>query len=238
MTAVAIVSILIGVVCGCTSVYSIFTPAMMKMQGSMWGNMKGQMERDFERQRQRDVDRLQRERESATTPEQREQIDEEMRQVEAREVPDMQKVFSAMIPPEAASYYVVTGILGTVLSLLFLVSGIGLLPMMEWARKLNIATSVIDILSTLGMTIYNVAVIGPAMGRGMEEMMREMQKAAPSDGPQPPVDEIGSIMQVSMGAGMVIFAVVFISWFIAAICMLRSRRVNDAFRAATAARRG
>jgi hypothetical protein len=72
----------------------------------------------------------------------------------------------------------------------------------------------------------------------MEEMMREVQKASSSDGPQPPVAEMGGMMQVMMGAGSVVMGFLIISWLVAAICMLRSRRVKEAFRGAAAARRG
>jgi hypothetical protein len=236
VTTVAVMSILFGVVCGCGSIYSIFMPSMMQMQRGMMGSMQEQIERDFETERRRTIERLRDERDTATTPEDQQRIDEEIRRNEGRQAPDMQKMTTMMVPPGSEKFYVVSGIVAALINLVFLVSGIGLFPMMEWARKLNIAASVIDIFYTLASTAYNIAVIGPAMGRGMQEMMQEIQKSAPAGTPPPPMPEMGTLMQMMMGVGASVMAFIIIAWLVAAICMLSTRRVKEAFRARAAAK--
>jgi hypothetical protein len=231
ITAVAIISVLIGILCGCGSISNIFMPAMMQMQKNMIDGMQVQMKHDFESQRQRNIERLQREKDAATTPAEQQRVDDELRRAESQPMPDMQKLTSMMTLPGNRTFYVVSGILGAVISLLFLVSGIGLFPMMEWARKLNITTSVLDILFTLASTSYNVAVVGPEMGRHMQEMMDEIQKASPPGTSAPPMPEMGTIMQTMMGVFMSIGGFIIIVWLVAAICMLSTRRVREAFRA-------
>lgn len=236
VTAVAIISVMMGVFCGCGSLYIIALPAMMEMQKATLARVQARTESDFKRQTERRVEDLSAQREAATSPDEQQRLDEAIQQEQARHAPDLSKMMNFMVPPEARIFYVGLGIVGVVVNLLFLVSGIGLFPMMEWARKLNLTASFLQIVVSVGSTIYTIAVVSPAMARGMHEMMQEIQKSLPPGDPGPPMGQINSMLQLATGIGSGASTFIICTWLVAAICMLSTPRVKAAFRSRSAAR--
>lgn len=176
VTAVAVINLILGVLCSCSSLGMTATPALMSAYQRSMTPMMQQINRQFEADKRREIARLRAERQKATTPEERQQIDEEIKMWQAMKMPDINKFFGAFTAPQVATFYVNTGILGCFLNLPFLILGIGLFSLAEWARKLTIAASVVGILFTLASNVFNIFVVTPTMTPALQAMMTEMQK--------------------------------------------------------------
>lgn len=84
------------------------------------------MNQQIEADKRRAIARLRSERKEATTQEEREQIDAEIETRKAMRMPDISKFYSAFTTPKVTTFYVAAGVVGCLINLLFLISGIGL----------------------------------------------------------------------------------------------------------------
>jgi len=234
VTAVAIINIILGVLCGCSSLWMIVTPAMMSAYQRVMSPMMKQMTQQFEADKRREIARLRSERKEATTQEEREQIDAEIATWKAMKMPmpDLSKFYSAFTTPKVTTFYIAVGLVGCLINLLFLISGIGLFYVAEWARKMSITASVACIASTLVSTVFNFFVVTPAMARSMQDMMTGMQKMMPPGQSPPPLMDMGRMMQVWTDIWSGFYCLLLCGWLVAAIVMLSQSRVREAFRTA------
>ncbi len=227
VTAVAIVNIVMAVLCGCSSLWMVATPAFMKMQQGMMESFSKQVEADINRR----VAQLRQDRARAT-PEQQQRIDREIAQIQSEKMPDMSKFYGAFTSPSVKSFYLLSGIAGCLINLLFLISGIGLFSMSQWARKLAIGACVAAIVFALVSAVFNVLVIAPAMGQSMQEMMTEIQKISPPGQPTPPMPDMGGMMKFFSAAGSIFYLLIQCAWPVTAMILLSTKTSQDAFRAA------
>ncbi|MCS6858883.1 MAG: hypothetical protein NZT92_01025 [Abditibacteriales bacterium] len=234
VTAVAVINIILGVLCSCSSLSMTATPAIMSAYQQSMTPMMKQVKQQFEADKRREIARLRAERQQATTAEERQQIDEKIKTWQAMKTPDMRKFFGLFTAPQVATFYVVTGIIGCLLNLLLLIAGIGLFPLAEWARKLSIAASVMGIIFTLTSNAFNVFVITPTMAPSLQAMMTEIQKMSPPGQPPSPGTNMGAMMQVWTALWSGIYCLLLCGWLVAVIVILSNRRVRDTFRAAAA----
>jgi hypothetical protein len=132
---------------------------------------------------------------------------------------DMQKQIETKIPHYNEMQKASSGAT-TVLALMMIVSGIGLLMMQAWARVLAIVYAILSILVTIGSVIYSAAVVLPAMSAIMQDMMNQVAKQAGPGAGGPPAAAMGQVMQGAMIIGVVLNALVIVYPILVLVIML------------------
>jgi hypothetical protein len=127
-------------------------------------------------------------------------------------------------------------ILDSVLAIVLIVAGFGLLRMRNWGRIASMVYAVITILTTVGATAYSLAIVNPAMEKGMAEFQAKMQKmqaqARPgAPAPPPPAFGGGGVTNV---ISTVVGAVFGVAYSIAILAVLNLPDVRKAFARAAA----
>jgi hypothetical protein len=117
----------------------------------------------------------------------------------------------------------------SVLGVLLLAAGVGLLGMNPWARALSLVYAVLAILVRIGEFLYTVLVVVPGMDAFMQQQMAVM--APPGGGPPSPQAQAAaaSFMRATMMFGA-IFGLLFIAYPITVLIILNLRSVKAAFR--------
>ncbi len=229
ITTVAIVSILLGLCCGIGSLYQIFYPQVMEMQKTSMAVQQKQIESDINASKTRRIEELRQERETADDARKAE-IDGKIAKEEAKKAPDITKLITAMAPPQAGTFFRISGITGALIQALLLASGIGLLSLRRWAWTGNIAASVLQILLSVGTFAYQVTVLGPSLKQAMADFMNDV--GANAEGAEKAqiesmVGMMGTTMNVMSGIGMFLGVL----WFSIAISLLCTRRSREIFAA-------
>jgi hypothetical protein len=78
--------------------------------------------------------------------------------------------------PGKRVYEIVNQVMGWVLSIALIVSGIGLLKMQGWARALAIVYAVVSLLHKVVIAIYTIAFMNPAAQEALQQIPAEDQK--------------------------------------------------------------
>ncbi len=187
---------------------------------------------------------------AAKTKEETEKAKEEtIAAVEERETfennpdPDMSAVtdmmgWNILSDRRLAVYYFTEVVSGMVLNVAMIVSGIGLMGLAEWGRKLGITVAWLKILRWVAMTIVTMVVIVPITTERTDKMMKSMQAQvnAKSGGRPTPVPMVGFGQMIAvMSAVAVVFSALVASiypitslWFLTrpptlAACLQRSK---------------
>jgi hypothetical protein len=108
--------------------------------------------------------------------------------------------------PGYAAVEISSYILGLVLAVALLIGGIGLLHLQNWARVLCLIYSVISLLAHLGLLVYFLAFVNPALGRMREEWLRQ-QQAGRIPGGQAPMRGLDDAVTVLFGGVNIAFAI-------------------------------
>jgi hypothetical protein len=110
-------------------------------------------------------------------------------------------------------------VLGAIAAIVLIIAGIGLLKMKTWARWLSVGYAIYNIVATLAMTIYTIAVVNPAM----ETWQRNFQQKFPAGAPQPTGNAAMNNV-ISVGS-----AVVGIAYAVALLVVMFLPHVRAAF---------
>lgn len=109
------------------------------------------------------------------------------------------------------------------LTLLLLMSGIGLLNMQGWARIGSIFYAITSILVEIASLFYQLVYVNPAMNRWLQ---RELQRIrVPGAPPAPDV----SFFATAMNVGSIIGAVILVSYGVVLLIMMLLPKVSAAF---------
>jgi ABC-type multidrug transport system fused ATPase/permease subunit len=117
--------------------------------------------------------------------------------------------WNIMADRRVAVYYFSEVIGGIVLNVAMIISGIGLMGLTEWGRKLGITVAWLKILRWIAMTIVIMVVIVPITTEKMDKMMQSVQAQvnAKSGGRPAPVPMVGfGQMMAVMSAVAVVFS--------------------------------
>jgi hypothetical protein len=74
--------------------------------------------------------------------------------------PNLMEMFQSI--PGYIPFLIVSLILGLLVSILLIISGVGLLRMQNWARVVCLVYAIYTLLSTIGGTVYTLTVVNPA----------------------------------------------------------------------------
>jgi len=119
--------------------------------------------------------------------------------------------------PWLLAYFVAMLIVGTVLGVMLLIGGIGLLKLKNWARILSILVAVLHLLLQAGNFVYNVSVIQPAMVQAQQQML------AQAGAPAPPANPFGNAFFSGFGS------ILSVAYYIVLLVFLLQPRIAAAF---------
>jgi hypothetical protein len=170
--------------CGtCGTVYTMMLVVAGPLMQANEGNMKDTM------QQIRDKELEERDRQIEKTDDadvkQQLQAERDKRAAEPVVVPDFTKVYG-MSDPRVTGYYLVDLFSALLLNLGMLVSGIGLIGIKEWGRRLGIWVARLKLLRLVVLYGIFLAVVMPIQVESMREGFAEMEKMAPARGNRPP----------------------------------------------------
>ncbi len=171
--------------------------------------------------RNRQIDTLRQQEEEAETAEQKESIREERLAIEAKplpESPDMKAFAKQMNTPMIQGFQGISLVTGIVLNVLMLISGVGLLRLREWARRLALWVGGFKIARQVLQALINITVIMPISMKAQREMMAQMQAGA---GANAQFMESMAKVGAAAGSAMVVLLVVLgVIWPIIMIVLL------------------
>jgi len=196
-----------------------------------------QQQADRKAQRETKLADLKRQEDAAKTKEGKESFQTQRENLEKDVEPDMSElmelsnwnVFSDL---RLAIYYCTELGTGILLNLLAVVSGVGLLGLAEWARRLAVGAAWAKIVRWVAMTIVTMVLVLPITTQKMEKVYSKMN--LPRGGGSGPIAAVGMAqMQAIGGAIFMVFSAVIASiypglsiWFLTrpqarAACMAR-----------------
>lgn len=145
-----------------------------------------------------------------------------MKPGEAEKVNELISLFLDNIPG-FVPFLAITYIIGFILALGQLISGIGLLKMNEWARKMSLGIAAVAILVQLGSLGFTIAVLQPGVEKAQQAIMAEARKQNPNAPAVPPQNPLASI------GGSVIGSIFGLIYPIATFIVLMNPGVVAAF---------
>jgi hypothetical protein len=127
--------------------------------------------------------------------------------------------------------------LDLVLAIVLIVAGVGLLRMRRWARTACLIYAAVTILATLGYTVYNFAVVLPAMEKWQADFQAKMQPKGPPGAPAPaaPTGPPPAFQAFTNKVGAVAGALFGMAYAIVLLIVLNLAHVRAAFARAGAA---
>jgi hypothetical protein len=91
-------------------------------------------------------------------------LEEKTKEIEEQKVPGMR------------AYEIVSQVMGWVLSVAMIISGLGLLKMQGWARGLAIVYAIVSLLHKIVIAVYTFAFLNPAMQEALQQIPAEDRK--------------------------------------------------------------
>jgi hypothetical protein len=134
--------------------------------------------------------------------------------------------------PGFIPYMIVTTVLGTIMTIVLVVAGFGLLKMRRWARTACLVYAVYTILSTVAGGIYTFAVMQPAVQKWQVEFEAKMKKAQPKGAPGAPTAPAGpppTVNAFTNVASTVAGEIIGIAYAVALLIVLNRRDIRAAF---------
>ena len=190
----------------CGACYAAQMAAQTMMAPMMEAQME-QMEETLKAQREQQVQELEAQAETAETEEDAAAIRAEITTLQATPIPVMPNMAGmyGIDDPRVLAYYAGDIITGLVLNLLMLFSGIGLLGLKEWGRKLAIWVAALKVVRLMILCVVVALVVAPVFAKAMGDMMDEMMQAVPAGGGAPPpgAETIAVMYGTMMTAGAV-----------------------------------
>jgi hypothetical protein len=127
----------------------------------------------------------------------------------------MDHMFNAILTniPFFGEFVLARAITWLVLTLLLLVSGIGLLGLRPWARRMCIVYALMSLILELGSLVYSITVVNPGMERFTQDMhewmITQMPPGQPIPPPPPPRDPvIDAVVSVISSVVFMIYPVI------------------------------
>jgi hypothetical protein len=192
---IGILNIVFGTALGlggvCCGLYVMMLSALSPVIGAQQTQVFQQIKDGQAAQRAAQVRQLEEQEEAAQTEEEKQSIRDQRTTLQSTPIPtmpniDMSKMYG-MNDPRVIVYWLVDMLSGVLLNVLLIISGLGLVAMREWGRKMAITIAAIKIVRLLLLQAFSMLVIVPIvtkqMTEAMEQMMSQMQ---PGPGGAPP----------------------------------------------------
>jgi len=218
--------LLLGLCCG----LQLF--AQMTLAPMFTAQSQQQMQAALIAERQQQVQRLRDQEKAAKSDEEKAELQTQIKNLEAMpppKMPDFTKVYGTD-DPRVVGYWITDFVSGMILNLLLLISGIGLLTVKEWGRKLGVWVAGLKIVRLLALYGFAIIVIVPLTTERIIQMMKEMQENFPP-GPQkaaPSLEEMATVMGTMMTVSFVATIVLGAIYPVVALIVLTRPSVKAA----------
>jgi hypothetical protein len=152
-----------------------------KIQSAMIAGMKEQ-QASKQAVREARIAALKKKEEAAKTKEEKDPITEEREELEKNPEPDVSAIMGEAVnissDKRIVKYTAVEATSGIILNVMMLISGIGLLRMAEWGRRLALGVAWLKILRWAAIVTYTLIVIVPISTAMTQKMLQQIEKQA------------------------------------------------------------
>jgi predicted Holliday junction resolvase-like endonuclease len=152
-----------------------------QLQNAMMSQMKEQ-EAATKVEKKAKLAALKKKEDAAKTKEEKEAIEDEREAVERSTSPMISAIVGEAMgvanDPRIVIYGIVETIGGIVLNVLMIASGIGLLRMAEWGRRLALGVAWLKMLRWLTIVVFTLVVVVPITTEMTQKVMQEVEKQA------------------------------------------------------------
>jgi hypothetical protein len=204
--------LLVGLCCGLQlTVQSTVAPAVMAQQ-------QQQFQAIFVQARQKQIEQLKGLEKTAKTDKEKADVQARLKKLQDApepKTPDFTKMY-AMDDKRVVGYWIADIASGLVLNLLMLVSGIGLVAVHEWGRRLGVWVAVLKIVRLLAVYGFAIVTIVPITTERFIEVMKPMMEEAAvaqgggAAGPSPAeMAKVIGIMLTSTFVGVIILGAIY-----------------------------
>jgi len=164
----------------------MFYTVMLAVAGPMMQANEGNMKNTMQKLRDDELEERDRQIEKTEDVEVKQQLQDERdrRAAEPVAVPDFTKMYG-MSDPRVTGYYLVDLFSALLLNLGMLISGIGLVSVKEWGRRLGLWVARLKLLRLFVLYGVFLAIIVPIQVQSMREGFAEMEKLAPARANRP-----------------------------------------------------
>ncbi len=206
----------------------IAAPSIQKSTGGVMQYVQAMIDGE----RKKDEQRLEAELKSATTDAQKDAITSRLQRLRAVKPPDMMKVMNQATAmqkdPRIIGYSVIDIATGIPLAGLVLASGIGLVKLRPWGRKVGYWTASVCLPRAIMIGVFYIVVMAPLITKMQTDMVNEMFSSMP--GGKPPAmpfsfEKMYTITNTLTGVGMIVIGSALP---LVEILLLRKRSVQAA----------
>jgi 23S rRNA pseudoU1915 N3-methylase RlmH len=181
-----ILNIVFGILLLLVGTYSIVMLFVgPKLQNAVVAQMKEQQSAK-KAERDAKIAALKKKEEAAKTKEEKESITEEREAVEKSVEPDvtafMNDAMNMSTDPRIFAYSAVECTVGMIFNVLMVISGIGLMRMSEWARRLALSIAGLKILRWVAIVTFTLIVIVPMTTEMTQKMLQQVDQQVKAQG--------------------------------------------------------
>jgi hypothetical protein len=196
----------------CCGVYLLTLSSLSPVIGAQQNLMQQQFQASQVAERTAALDQLKQALEAAEADDEKQRIQAEIDALEATPMavmpamPDMTKMYG-MNNPRVIGFSSVDMLSSILLNVVLIVSGVGLVALREWGRKLAIIVAGLKIARLLVLQTISIIFIVPAMAKQMAEAMEQMMSQMPSGSGGGPPPGFSSNFAMVYGTSMTVTAV-------------------------------
>src|SRR5262245_14325049 len=214
--------------------------AMQSAMGPMFAGQQQQMQQAIEQEWKAKVNELEAQEKAAKDEKEKQELRARQQALRAQPQPKMPDFTKLTGDQHFLGYTIADVATGIILNVLLLISGIGLVRLKEWGRKMANWTAALKIVRLVALNSYFALVVVPVFVHGFtsifQEMFEEMGKAGPPGQRMPgqaELTQMGTMIGVMMtvyAVALVIFGVIYP---IVVLCVLTRPRVKAACKPTT-----
>jgi hypothetical protein len=236
---IGILNIVFGSLLLLCAVCSALNLAIQPALGPMFAAQQQQFQQVQQADRQQKLDQLEKEEQAAKNKEEKAAVQARHKALKDQplvKMPDMTKFTQ---DPTFQAYGIADAVTGLILNILLVVSGIGLLSLKEWARRLGLWVAALKIVFLFVLYGIFIVVVVPRVTEAFtsvfREMMDEMAKTAPPGQPVPgkaDLEQMGTILGLVYTGGAIVMIIFGVIYPVVMLVLLSRPRVKAACAAA------
>lgn len=232
---IGILNIVFGSILLLCVICSALNAMMQTAMGPMFAMQQQQLQAAMQQEQQARLEQLQALEKAAEDENEKKALREQQKAIQARPVPKMPDFSKLTNDGRFLGYTIADVVTGFVLNVLMIISGIALVRLREWGRKIALWVAALKIVRLLALNVFVALVLTPLMARGFtsmfQEMFDEMAKVAPPGQRVPGQAEMAQ-MGTMIGVMMTVFAVAMVIlgviYPVIVLIVLTRRRVKAA----------
>jgi hypothetical protein len=193
--------------------------AMQLAMGPMFAGQQQQIQQMLEADRRQKLQELQDLEQAAQDEKEKAAIQARQKALQAQPIPKMPDMAKFTQDMGLQAYGIADVVTGLILNILMVISGVGLVSLKEWGRRLGLCVAILKIVRLIALYSIFILVVVPNITKTFmsmfQEMFEEMAKVAPPGQRVPGAAEMGQmgtglgIMFTAYAIGMIILGVIY-----------------------------